>query len=436
MIKAILVDVIDPETDMLEAENRLLELESLVGTYGGVVVIKMIQKRGTPDYATYIGKGKIEELFEEAKEKEVEILVINNLLKPRQLYSLEEKFREIGVKVWDRVDMILKIFDKHAKSTEAKLQIELASIKHMGARIYNMGIELSRQAGAVGLRAGQGESNTEMMKRHLRDQELNIEKKLKHYELIHEGHRKRRRRNNFKTVALVGYTNAGKSSILHALTGKDVYIADQLFATLDTRVGKIYISAEDTVSSNSGKPPHHADKPDQQHKPAHEYKPGKEILVSDTIGFIQDLPPGLIKAFKSTLAETVDADVILHVIDIADPQIEMKIEVVEDILKQLGADKKKKIYIFNKTDLIDKSVFEEQPEPLPRPYPGVVAAGRGASKELGWKEDEEYIEEQSKKVVDPKHLEKKYKKYTPVFVSAHSKQNLDALIKEIDKQTE
>ena len=160
--KAILVDIIDPETSRIDAEKRLEELESLVSTYGGLVVHSVVQKRSVPEYETYIGKGKTQELIEIAREEEVDFIIINNLLKARQIFNLKEIFRkkEVEIEAWDRVDLILKIFSKHAKSTEAKLQIELASIRHMGPRIFDMGIELSRQGGATGMRAGQGESNT------------------------------------------------------------------------------------------------------------------------------------------------------------------------------------------------------------------------------------------------------------------------------------
>ena len=399
--KAILIDVIDSRTSEEEAQNRLEELESLVNTYGGIVVVKTIQKKGIPDYETYIGKGKVNEIIEMAHEKEAEILVINNLLKPRQLYELNERFRKAKteIKAWDRVDLILKIFSKHAQSTEAKLQIELASIKHMGPRIFGMGIELSRQAGAMGLRAGAGEANIEMMKRHLQKQELSILKKLKHYELVHEGHRRRRKRQNFKTVAIVGYTNAGKSSLLNALTRKGAYVADKLFATLSTRVGKLWI-------------------PDSR----------REVLISDTIGFIQDIPPELIKAFKSTLAETVNADMILHVIDINDSQINKNIEVVEKILDQLGLQNKPKIYVFNKIDLV-KTEDENKPKKhIPREKSSLMKAGPGTAKALGWHMPKDA------KPISTKSLKTKYRAFSPVFVSAKEKTNLKDLIHKIDEK--
>ncbi len=399
--KAILIDVIDPRTEEKKAAKRLEELKNLTNTFGGMSVVEIIQKKDVPDYETYIGKGKVEEICELAAEQKAEILIINNILKPRQIFELNEIFRKkkLDTKVWDRVDLILKIFDKHAQSTEAKLQIELAGIRHMGPRIFGMGIELSRQAGAMGLRAGQGESNIEMMKRHLQAQELNIQKKLKHYETINEGHRQRRRRRNFKTVAIVGYTNAGKSSLLNAMTGKGAYVANELFATLDTRVGKLYIPQE---QDEIGK-----------------FKKGTEILMSDTIGFIQDLPPFLIQAFKSTLSETVEADLILHVIDISDPEMHEKIEVVEDILKQLGLSDKPKVYGFNKIDLIAPRGIFEGGIKAKRHGKGIVEAGEGASELLGW------TERKSKEAIKKmKELEKKYAKYSPVFFSAAEKLNL------------
>jgi len=330
-------------------------------------------------------------------------------LKPRQTWNLTEKFREskVEVEVWDRVDLILKIFSKHAKSTEAKLQIKLASIRHMGPRIFGMGTELSRQDGAVGVRAGQGESNIEMMKRHLRKQEILLLKKLEHYQAIRKGHRERRRRNNFKTIAIVGYTNAGKSSLLNALTGKGAYVADELFATLDTRVGKLYICAE-----NEGKPC--------------EYQRGTEVLLSDTIGFIQNLPPSLIKAFKSTLAETIDADIIMHVIDASDPEIEMKIQVVEEILEQLDAHEKPKMYVFNKVDQVEilRKEDDEIEEDLQKP--GIIEASKDAAQILGW-------DDKNEKVMFRKEFLEKYNEFSPVLVSATRKLNFDKLKQIIKK---
>ncbi|MFA6917624.1 MAG: GTPase HflX [Candidatus Gracilibacteria bacterium] len=415
--KAILVDVVPLETSKIEAYKRLEELESLVKTYGGIVVIKTIQKRGLPDYQTFIGKGKIEELIEDGKEKGGNIIILNNIVKPRQLFELGEIFRKEKIEVWDRIDLILRIFDKHAQSTEAKLQIELARIRHMGPRIFKMGGELMQQEGARGTRGGPGETNTEIMKRHLRKQEQNIMDKLRHYDLIKEGHRKRRKRQHFKTAALVGYTNAGKSSLLKALTGKDVYIADELFATLDTRIGNLYV--------------------EETHQ---------QILVSDTIGFIQDLPPFLIQAFKSTLAEAIEADVLLHVIDISDPMYKKKIEVVEDILKQLELQDKQKIYVFNKMDLVNleeveipeknKENKENEIEEPPKPRTtGVLRAGRETAELLGWLDKDRDLELMKNPKLTIHNLKHNYKEFNPVFVSAEKKTQLNLLIKKISDIT-
>lgn len=383
-------------------------MENLVNTFDGIVVLKAIQKRGVPDYDTYIGKGKLEEIIKIAEEVDADILIINNILKPKQVFNLDEALNKVNMKAWDRVDLILKIFDKHAKTTEAKLQIELAAIKHMGPRIYNMGIELSQQAGARGTLGGSGETNIEIMKRHLQGHELSLLKKLEHYELINKGHRDRRKRQNFQSVAIVGYTNAGKSSLLNSLTGKEIYIADELFATLDTRVAKIYIPP---ASSNN-----------EEGK----YIPGREIMVSDTIGFIQDLPPDLIQAFKSTLAEAIAADMIMHVIDINDPDLHEKIKVVEDILKQLGLEDRKKIYVFNKVDLLAHRIVFEDPSEIPevKRVSGLIKAGAYASYHLGWLDQTKHSAA-AKLVIE---LKKQYKNFQPVFVSAHQRVNLEKLI--------
>ena len=412
--KAILVDVVPLESSKIEAYQRLEELESLVKTYGGIVVVKTIQKRGLPDYKTFIGRGKIDEIIEDGKAKSANIIIINNIVKPRQLYELGELFRLANIEVWDRIDLILKIFDKHAQSSEAKLQIDLARIRHMGPRIFKMGGELMQQEGVRGTRGGPGETNTEIMKRHLRTQEQNIMDKLKHYDLIQAGHRKRRKRQYYKTAALVGYTNAGKSSIMRALTGKDVYIADELFATLDTKVGKLFI--QETY---------------------------QEILISDTIGFIQDLPPFLIQAFKSTLAEAIDADLLLHVIDVADPMYKQKIEVVENILEQLDLQDKPKIYVFNKIDLINleekeelkkEAVVDEGPEPEPKPRTsGILRAGVETARLLGWLNKDADLDDLKNPKTTIKNLKHNYKEFSPVFVSAYAKTNLPVLIKKISE---
>lgn len=387
MERAILIDVIvdravSPEESML----RLDELESLVKTYGGISVLKTYQRRSEPNYRTFVGEGKIDELLKElGGAPNVDVIIINNILKPRQIFNLEEhctnfeiaRLKEEGrfetpkkIKVWDRVDLILKIFDKHAKSAEAKLQIELASIKHMGPRIFGMGLELSRQAGGIG-GVGIGETNTEIMKRHLKTRTKLIEEKIEKYGDIQSRQRESRRSRKQKTVAVAGYTNAGKSTLIKALTKKqEVYIADELFATLDSKVGELYL-------------------PNLY----------KTVMVADTIGFIQDLPPDLIDAFKTTLAEIVEADIILHVIDINDPNLHFKICVVEDILKEILKEEKQKIYVFNKVDLLNAQPWDER-------------------------QKEDY----------KKNLLEKYAEFTPQIVSALDHESLLGLIETIENK--
>ncbi len=323
--RAILVDIIDPQMTPEDSLARLNELESLLVTYGGFVIVRKIQRKQMPNYKTYIGKGKVQELKDEAKELGAEFIILNNLLKPQQLYNLEELFREDKIVVWDKIDLILKIFEKHATTKEAKLQIEMAKLKHLGPRIFKMGNELMRQGGGIGTR-GQGETNIEIMKRHIQRREIKIKQDLKKIEITQASQRKQRRSHGFDTVAIVGYTNAGKSELLTSLSKKNVKVKNELFATLDSRIGKMYLNSIE-----------------------------KNVLISDTIGFIRDLPPELIEAFRSTLAESIHADLLLHVVDASDLEIEWKIKVVEDILAELGCADKPTLYIFNKLDAISES---------------------------------------------------------------------------------
>jgi GTP-binding protein HflX len=350
MLKAILIDCVPPLLPKEEADYRLAEAENLIKTYGGVVLVKVVQKKLTPSYKTFIGSGKIDELVAEGKHLGANILIVNNELKPHQTYNLGEIFRKEKMEVWDRIDLILKIFQKHASTREARLEIELAAIKHMGPRIFGMGMQLSRQGGGIGTR-GKGETNLEFMRRHLGRMEHRIKEELEACKKVRQLHRDSRKRKNLKTVGIIGYTNAGKTSLLNALTRKGAYTADKLFATLDTRIGKMFIPAKDSSQFRSS-----------------------EVLVSDTIGFIQDLPPQLIKSFSSTLEETIDADLLLHVIDCSDPKMEEKIKVVNEILAQIDALHKEKIYVFCKTDLLaDDYDFLEPRRKYARYHPAFVS---------------------------------------------------------------
>jgi len=330
--KTLLVDINDIQSSPEDIIQRKEELVSLVDTHGGMEVCELFIKKSEPDLKLFLRRGLLDTLITACKTHNAQRIVLGNILKPRQIWELSELFRkEGGIQVWDRVDLILHIFSHHAHSAEAKLQIELAKIRHMGPRIFGMGDELSRQGGGGFTTRGIGETNTEIMKRHLRREELKIEEKLQKVKRTKCLHRQNRKRNKKETVALVGYTNAGKSQTMNTLSKKGVGVKDALFQTLDTRIGTMFLPTE-----------------------------MKEVFISDTIGFIADLPPTLIAAFQSTLSESIHADILLHVCDVSDPRRKEKIKIVDTILEQLGVSEKTQILVFNKTDIISLSKEEKQ----------------------------------------------------------------------------
>lgn len=335
MHKVFLADIIESKIDEYESKMRMLELENLVWTFWWFVIMQKIQKKQKPDYTSYVWKWKLDEIVQEMLAKESDLLILWNILKPRQLFHINEKLREASEKhnlpykmeAWDRVDLILKIFGKHAVTEEAKLQIELVAIKHMGPRIFKMWLELSRQWWWIGT-SGIWETNTERMKRHLKEKRRVIERKLQEYEKMRFASRERRKKQNLISFGIVWYTNAGKSSLMNAITSKDVLAENKLFATLGTISARTFIWYEDS------------------------WKP-IEVLMHDTIWFIRNLPPQLIKAFRSTLEDSIFTDVLLHVVDCADAEVENKIRIVDEILEDIGA-KQPKIYVFNKSDKLTK----------------------------------------------------------------------------------
>lgn len=376
-LKVFIAEVLPPDLETREkAKDKMLELENLVTTYGWVVILEHIQNKSTPDYDTYLGSGKLDDIIQEMELQWANLLILWNILKPHQIYALNERLRSIGAKAWDRVDLILKIFERHANSAEAKLQIELAAIKHMWPRIFGMGMELSKQwwAGWTSAR-GKWETNTEIMKRHLSKKEDYIRKSLEKYKKVREVHRKWRARKWFSTIGIVWYTNAGKSSLMNSLTHKWVLAEDKLFATLWTSVAKLHINYDEVPDSIREK------------RWIGEYV-WVDILLNDTIGFIRDLPPNLIDAFSSTLEDSIESELLLHVVDANDPKIAEKIQVVDDILKGIGATQKK-LYVFNKCDQLNAMEMHE--------------------------------------------LELQFEHLTPIFVSAYSKLGFEKLKEEILK---
>jgi GTPase len=322
LLRFMLVGLVPKGTNEETVLSDLEELKSLVKTYGGEVYAAAIQKADYSHKATFIGSGKAKVVADKILEEKIDIVIINDILRSGQLYNLEKIFIQSNpkIKVWDRADLILQIFSHHAHTKEAKLQIELASLRHMGPRAFGMGYILSRQGGGIGT-VGIGETNTELMKRHWKNE---IRQKTTQLEKLSSERAKqieKRKSIGFHTAAIVGYTNAGKTMLFNRLTNNTNFVADALFATLDSCVGKLYI-------------------PNIK----------KDIIVSDTIGFIKNLPPALIDAFRSTLLESVNADLLLIVIDLSDPAYRDKIRVVEEILYDLRLEKKRRIYVFNKID--------------------------------------------------------------------------------------
>lgn len=307
-------------------EESMAELSRLADTAGAKVVATFTQRKEKPDAAFFLGRGKVNELAMEIQNLEATLLILDDELTPSQQHNLE---RMLGVKVIDRTALILDIFAQRARSREGKLQVELAQLRYNLPRLSGQGLALSRLGGGIGTR-GPGETKLEVDRRRIYSKIHDIEEQIDGMKKSRSLHRKRRKESQIPLVALVGYTNAGKSTLLNKLTGSEVFAEDKLFATLDPTT-------------------RHLQLPEKQ-----------EILLTDTVGFIQKLPHTLVKAFRATLEEVQEADLLLHVVDCSNENLEAQIEAVVAVLKELEADGKPVLYVFNKADQLANPHIREQ----------------------------------------------------------------------------
>ena len=297
------------------------ELAALVETAGGEAVAMLIQSRPSPEPRSFLGDGKVKELKELIQANECDLAVFDNELSPSQMRVLGE---ELGVKVLDRSGLILDIFAQRARTREGQLQVELAQYKYLLPRLTGMWSHLVRQTASggsspIGTR-GPGETQLETDRRHIRRRIQKLQEELEQVRKVRSVQRRRRERNAMPVVAIVGYTNAGKSTLLNLLTGSDIQANDRLFDTLDTTTRRLKLDE------------------------------AQEVLLSDTVGFIRKLPTHLVEAFKATLEELQYADVLLHVADISSPDLNEQVEVVDDLIERLGAGSTPRVMVFNKCD--------------------------------------------------------------------------------------
>lgn len=316
--QAILVGLCLPDGDAEETEKSLAELERLLETAGGSCFAKVIQNKDRPDPRTCVGSGKVAEISALCRMNGIGLVVFDTELSPAQIKNLEDGIGE-DVRVIDRSMLILDIFALHAVTGEGKLQVELAQLKYTAPRLIGKGTELSRLGGGIGTR-GPGESKLESDRRHMKRRIAALEAELEALERSRRTIRAARDRSGLTKVAIVGYTNAGKSTLLNRLTDAGILAEDKLFATLDPTTRKLEL-------------------PD-----------GTDVLLTDTVGFIRKLPHHLVHAFRSTLEEATEADVLAVVVDASDPEYRSQLETTEALLEELGASDKPTLYVFNKCD--------------------------------------------------------------------------------------
>ncbi len=331
--RAILIGMEWGRNDSLWTVNDSLEeLKQLADTAGATVIKKFIQKRSKPDPAFFIGRGKVQELALYAQQENIDLCIFDDELSPAQQRNIESV---MGIRILDRTALILDIFAQRARTNEGKLQVELAQLQYTLPRIMGKGLMLSRLGGGIGTR-GPGETKLEVDRRRIRDRIAFIKDQIEKVKAVRSLHRSKRKKNNVFEVSLVGYTNAGKSTLLNTLTNSDIYAKDQLFATLDPTTRQLTL-------------------PNKQ-----------EIIITDTVGFIQRLPHQLIAAFRSTLEVVTEADLLVHVIDVSHELYKEQAAAVHEVLKEIGAETKPVITVYNKIDklppdskLADRLALEE-----------------------------------------------------------------------------
>jgi GTP-binding protein HflX len=324
--RAVLVGIITPGQSDVQTREYLEELEFLVATAGGETIYSFTQRMQRPDRATFVGTGKLEEIKDYIKAEEIDIVVFDDELSPSQLRNIEN---ELQIKILDRSNLILDIFAKRAQTSQAKTQVELAQLQYMLPRLTRLWTHLERQKGGIGMR-GPGETQIETDRRIILNKISLLKERLE--EIDKQNATQRKNRHQLVRVALVGYTNVGKSTIMNMLSKSEVFAENKLFATLDTTVRKVVI---DNVP----------------------------FLLSDTVGFIRKLPHHLVECFKSTLDEVREADILIHVVDISHPNFEDHMNTVNETLKELGAIDKEIITVFNKIDAY-QNLEKEDDEPL------------------------------------------------------------------------
>ena len=322
MDKAILVGIILPQNNQIDIDNHLSELSLLAKTAEIAVLGEITQKLVKVNPAFFVGKGKASQVIEQAKVLDANLIIFDEELSPAQIKNYHKLAKDI--KVIDRSALILDIFKKHAKTREAKTQVELAFCQYLLPRLTRQWTHLERQMGGVGTRAGMGETQIEIDRRLIRDKISKLKLDLKKIE-IERSTQSQKRKREFR-VALVGYTNAGKSTLFNSLTGNNVYVQDQLFATLDTTVRKLKINKT------------------------------HQVLISDTVGFIRKLPHNLVASFRSTLKELLGADLILIVLDASSVIIDDHLDTIKQVLTDLGADDIPKSLVLNKIDRVQEEL--------------------------------------------------------------------------------